>query len=197
LVASLQYSLRGASLPVVGPGALCPCLRFGHVAALLGLAIPARARAVVDLAGGIHPNLTGTTGSRSSAFCRRRLRARLRWCVCGTGRLAPRLYSPVAATGARPLRPAKGGAVFAGGGDRGGTLRVSGSQRQHKPGDHGDREQKVSHQTHPLSTMLTIEINLRKRFAQPISISLALPVGCGRRLRSTDPIQDPQPCRRN
>jgi hypothetical protein len=45
--------------------------------------------------------------------------------------------------------------------------------------------------------MLTIEINLGKRFAQPISISLALLVSYGRRLGSTDPIQDPQPCRRN
>ena len=38
--------------------------------------------------------------------------------------------------------------------------------------------------------MLSIKINLGKRLAQAIPISLAPPVGQGRRLGSTDPIQD-------
>jgi hypothetical protein len=39
--------------------------------------------------------------------------------------------------------------------------------------------------------MLAVYIDLRERFAQPISISLALRVGWCRWLRSADPIQDP------
>src|SRR6516165_10229859 len=51
--------LQSASLSVVRPNALCPRFCFGHVAAVLGLAVPAIAEAVIDLADGIYPNLTG------------------------------------------------------------------------------------------------------------------------------------------
>src|SRR5262249_15910626 len=44
--------LRVAGLPVIRPRALCPRLRFGHIIALLGLAVPASAGAVVYFTGG-------------------------------------------------------------------------------------------------------------------------------------------------
>jgi hypothetical protein len=86
-----EIFLWGASFSVVRSGALCPRFCLGHITALLGLAVPASAGAVVDLTGGVHPNLTGATGSRSGALgCGGlRLCPRLRQCVCRTGRLAP------------------------------------------------------------------------------------------------------------
>jgi hypothetical protein len=54
---------------VVRSNALCSRFCFGHVTAVLGLAVPAIARAMVHFARGINPDLTGAaTGARSGAL---------------------------------------------------------------------------------------------------------------------------------
>jgi hypothetical protein len=64
-------TLRSASLSAVRPSALCLRLHLGHVTALLGLAILPVTRAVIHLAGGIDPDLTGAvTGSRCGGLAR-------------------------------------------------------------------------------------------------------------------------------
>jgi hypothetical protein len=53
---------------MIRPGALRPRLRLGHVTAVFGLAVPPVTGAVIDLAGGIDPNLAGASRSRSGAL---------------------------------------------------------------------------------------------------------------------------------
>src|SRR5262249_51864133 len=130
--------LRGASLPVVRLNALLLSLRLGHVSALLGLAVPSGAGAVIHLATGIDPNLAGACGSRSGALapCWRWLRGRLgrraNRAGCCRGR-APRLHAAMTPTGAGTLRTGEGGTVLAGGGDGVRVLRADSANWQEKP----------------------------------------------------------------
>jgi len=89
LVSSTNASaaLRGASFPVVRPGALRLGLRLGHVTAVFGLAIPTVTGAVIDLAGGIDPDLiSAATGARGAALARCARRERCSdWAGCCRG----------------------------------------------------------------------------------------------------------------
>jgi hypothetical protein len=61
---------------VVRPGTLRLGLRLGHVTAMFGLAVPSVTGAVIDLAGGIDPDLTSAAiRARSGALA-----------CCGRGR---------------------------------------------------------------------------------------------------------------
>src|SRR5271155_1640703 len=53
--------LESTGIPVIGPCSLGLSLCLGHIGALLGLAVPPGTGAVVYLAGGIDPHLTGGT----------------------------------------------------------------------------------------------------------------------------------------
>src|SRR6516165_3009465 len=64
---SAETRLRGASFSVIRLGPLRLRLGLGHVSALLGLAVPPRARAVVDMAVGVDPNLAVAGWWRSGA----------------------------------------------------------------------------------------------------------------------------------
>jgi hypothetical protein len=101
---------------VVRPGPLRPRLRFGHVTALLGLAVPAGAGAVVHFTGGIDPNLTGASRSRSRALARSGCRLGRRGDRAGRRR-TPRLHAAMATARAGALRPGVGSAVLARSGD--------------------------------------------------------------------------------
>ena len=69
--------LRSANLSVVWPSALLLSLRLGHVAALLGLAVPSGAGAVIHFAAGVDPNLARAPNrARNGALARRRRRRR-------------------------------------------------------------------------------------------------------------------------
>jgi hypothetical protein len=87
--------LRAASLPVVGPIALSLGLDFGHIGPLLRLAVPASAGAVIDLARGIDPDLTGPAGG----CWRLRCLCCCRGGRCGAGcRRSPRLDAAMPTT---------------------------------------------------------------------------------------------------
>src|SRR5262249_47046239 len=134
---------------VVWSSTLCPRFRFGHVTAMLGLAIPAITGAVVHFTRGVDPDLTGAaTGAWSGALagggCRRSR------CSAGAGccrRLTPRLDAAMTPTGTRPLRAGKCRAVLTGGGDHGSALRVDCADGQEEPRDQGEGQQRFVHKS--------------------------------------------------
>ena len=102
-------------------------LSLGHIGALLGLAVPTIAGAVVDLGGGVNPDLAGDARSFRGFSGLTRCSGGRRGGGC---RRTPGFNASMAATRARSCRPAERRAVLAGGGDRGRGLRVT----QHQPG---------------------------------------------------------------
>ena len=110
-----------ASLSAAGSIPLCLGRGFGHVGALLGVAIITVARAMVDLRVRIDPNLTiARRGPRGWRLCRPRGR---RWCLrgrrgcrcwgCRWHCITPRLHAFMTATGTRPRGSRKSRTVSA------------------------------------------------------------------------------------
>jgi hypothetical protein len=91
-------------------------LRLRHVAALLGLAVPAGPWAMIYFAGGVDPNLAGARGSWSglTPCCGRRLCRRWVHWAARRRALAPRLNTAVAATGSGTFCAGERRAVLAG-----------------------------------------------------------------------------------
>jgi hypothetical protein len=95
-----------------------PC---AAICALLGLAVPSCAGAVVHFTGCIDPNLTDVPGARSGALARSWCRLGRRGYRAGRGR-APRLHAAMAAARAGALHSSEGNAVLARSGDNVRTL---------------------------------------------------------------------------
>src|SRR5579875_1957553 len=91
-----RYWWSGTCLSMIGTVTRCFRRSLGHVLALLRLAVPVVAGAVVHLGGSVDPDLAGS------------------------GRSVERLHPAVMAAGSRPRCPAICGAVLAGRRDSGG-----------------------------------------------------------------------------